>query len=214
MQNPEDKTRAFTALADDVSENEQRPVLSSQTSNCFRFCVCAILTGSIAIIIALTITLAIQQEETAVYIGETDASPTRSPVEAVPADAAFNIQLEFLDSAGSVERAVFSEAVSILQSVIVEDIATSAVLRTDSVVCDVKTKQSVEIDDILVYVSFRDIDGPNGVFAQAGPCGFDDAGRIRVGKVEIDSSDFASLISSGRACRTVLHELLHVLVRC
>ena len=73
------------------------------------------------------------------------------------------------------------------------------------------------IDDVLIYASIDDIDGPGQILAQAGPC------LVRghptqtspafpaVGAMQFDRADLNTLSGSGSLQDVITHEMLHVL---
>ncbi len=68
------------------------------------------------------------------------------------------------------------------------------------------------VDDLLIYVQIKEIDGPAGVFGGAGPC------QIRVndslpavGVMYFDLGDMARLETNGHLEGTILHEMAHVI---
>ena len=68
------------------------------------------------------------------------------------------------------------------------------------------------VDDLLIYVQIKEIDGPAGVFGGAGPC------QIRVGNslpvvgvMFFDLGDMDGLESNGHLEGTILHEMAHVI---
>jgi hypothetical protein len=73
------------------------------------------------------------------------------------------------------------------------------------------------IDDVLIYASIDDIDGPGQILAQAGPCFIRphpiNVGppHTAVGAMQFDIADLASLSGSGSLQDVITHEMLHVL---
>ena len=68
------------------------------------------------------------------------------------------------------------------------------------------------VDDLLIYVQIKEIDGPAGVFGGAGPC------QIRVnnslpavGVMFFDLGDMDRLETNGHLEGTILHEMAHVI---
>jgi hypothetical protein len=70
------------------------------------------------------------------------------------------------------------------------------------------------IDDLVIYASVQDIDGPGKILAEAGPCAF--RGRAQgflttIGVMEFDSSDLDRMGANGILQDVITHEMLHVL---
>ena len=68
-------------------------------------------------------------------------------------------------------------------------------------------------DDVVIYAGLQNIDGPNNVLAQAGPCAIrDDASSLPVlGIMMFDNADAAALVASGNMEEVITHEMMHVL---
>ena len=74
------------------------------------------------------------------------------------------------------------------------------------------------VDDLLIYVQIKEIDGPAGVFGGAGPCMIRDGeGDPRtnsqpvVGVMFFDLGDMDGLEANGHLAGTILHEMAHVI---
>ncbi|MFQ5688663.1 MAG: leishmanolysin-related zinc metalloendopeptidase [Gemmatimonadota bacterium] len=68
------------------------------------------------------------------------------------------------------------------------------------------------IDDLVVLVTLKPIDGPGGVLGQAGPCFIRNFSHLPlVGVMEFDTDDLVSLEVNGLLNTTILHEMGHVL---
>lgn len=68
------------------------------------------------------------------------------------------------------------------------------------------------IDDLVIDVAVRSIDGVGGIVGQAGPTCVRATSNLPVaGQMVFDSADVANLVASGIFDRVVLHEMLHVL---
>ena len=70
------------------------------------------------------------------------------------------------------------------------------------------------LDDVIIYATIQDIDGPGGILAQAGPCAFRNAtygGFAAFGVMRFDAADVATMASRGILQDVITHEMLHVL---
>jgi hypothetical protein len=68
------------------------------------------------------------------------------------------------------------------------------------------------VDDVLIFVDLRSIDGPNGVVGRAGPCVIETpSGRTVMGGMTFDVADLASLDAQGLLDEVAVHEMGHVL---
>jgi hypothetical protein len=68
------------------------------------------------------------------------------------------------------------------------------------------------VDDVVIYLSFTEIDGPGQILGSAGPCWIRDSGYLPVlGIMRFDSADLAELETAGLLQDVILHEMGHVL---
>lgn len=120
-----------------------------------------------------------------------------------PPATGFQITLTFPDSSLTTsQKAVFQQAASRWQEIIVGDLPN---------VTDPSTGQV--IDDILIQATAPTIDGAGGILGQAGPT------EVRTGAkglpwkgiMEFDSADVAAMEADGTFKDVILHEMGHVL---
>jgi len=68
------------------------------------------------------------------------------------------------------------------------------------------------VDDVLAFAVLKEVDGPGGIVASAGPCFLrEENGLPAVGVFTLDAADVERLNELGHLSGTVLHELAHVL---
>ena len=68
------------------------------------------------------------------------------------------------------------------------------------------------VDDLVIEIAIRPIDGPGSILGQAGPCYVStDDWLSRFGVMEFDSADVASMIADGTFESVIVHEMGHVL---
>jgi hypothetical protein len=118
--------------------------------------------------------------------------------------AQFNIQIQFTTNVSPQARASFDIAVAKWQSVITGDIGNNIQIRQGQRICgQPPAPQAFLVDDLHIFAAIQPIDGPGRVLGSAGPCGFDNAGRIRLGSMRFDEADVANLIATNRFTATV-----------
>ncbi|MCY3546000.1 MAG: hypothetical protein OXH49_03895 [Gemmatimonadetes bacterium] len=116
------------------------------------------------------------------------------------------------------QRQAFEEAEEYWERAITGNLAWSTVRKPALEQCLARNDITEEIpgdrvvDDLLIYVQIKEIDGPAGVFGGAGPC------QIRVGNslpvvgvMFFDLGDMEGLESNGHLEGTILHEMAHVI---
>ena len=125
----------------------------------------------------------------------------------------FDIEIRFDTMATAPRRAAVLEAAELWMSVLA-DTELPDVPVDDHIECHGAhtTEPLGTIDDLLILVEFRDIDGPGRTFAQAGPCRLRDGSMLPVVSVAFfDAADFDDLIDSGDATELAAHEIAHAL---
>ncbi len=128
-------------------------------------------------------------------------------------DRSFDIEIRFDAMATEPRRAAVLEAAELWMSVLA-DTELPDVPVDDHIECHgARTTEPLgTIDDLLILVEFRDIDGPGRTLAQAGTCRLRDGSMLPVASVAFfDVSDFDDLIDSGDATELAAHEIAHAL---
>ncbi|MXW65572.1 MAG: hypothetical protein F4Z72_01005 [Gemmatimonadales bacterium] len=125
----------------------------------------------------------------------------------------FDIDVRFDTTATEPWRAVVLAAAELWMSVLADtDLPEVAV--DDRIECyGANTAEPVgTIDDLMILIEFRDIDGPGRTLAQAGVCRLREGSMLPVASVAFfDVSDFDGLIDSGDATELAVHEIAHAL---
>ena len=125
----------------------------------------------------------------------------------------FEIELQFGEMATERRRAAILAATDLWMSVLA-DTELPDVPVDDHIECygAHTTEPPGTIDDLLILVEFRDIDGPGRTLAQAGVCRLREGSMLPVASVAFfDVSDFDDLIDSGDATELAAHEIAHAL---
>lgn len=125
----------------------------------------------------------------------------------------FDIVLGFDTTATEPRRAVVLAAAELWMSVLA-DTELPAVTVDDHIECygAATTEPVGTIDDLMVLVEFRDIDGPGRTLAQAGVCRLREGSMLPFASVAFfDVSDIDGLIDSGDATELAVHEIAHAL---
>lgn len=138
----------------------------------------------------------------------------KAPTEPAP-DTSYHIDVRYYGpEPGAVTRAAFETARLRIEAMITADLIATKINNVnlaDSSTCGVPVTVNETIDDLVIYVTAKTIDGPGKVQASSGPCLVRSAGKLPViGKMEMDADDISSLANSGRLNAVVLHEMLHV----
>jgi hypothetical protein len=124
---------------------------------------------------------------------------------------AYNITLQYSSNVSSSFQADFGYASSKWEDIITADI-TAASPTSDDTPCNLSATGwtgVTSVDDVIIYVDVKNIDGAGGTLAQAGPCVIRNSGLPVIGVMQFDSSDFVA--GSTLAKDTILHEMGHVL---
>ncbi len=133
---------------------------------------------------------------------QTDQNPSR-----------FNITLAFDPSlTNTYVKDLVRESAKLWESVITGDIADIASLTKPAQSCGDTIDPAMtneQIDDVLIFVTVRSLDGPGGLIAQGGTCFTRTTGSLPiVSTISIDSAD---VVRSFNPRNAVHHELGHAL---
>jgi len=163
---------------------------------------------------------ALPQKVTATVTG----SPTVTLDVLANVQTSYNIEVRFFGPTMTpVQQALFTNAAARLEGIIIGDVI-NADARGQNI--DLATSCNVSgqppfselVDDVIIYASIRDIDGPGKILAQAGPCLTRDAGTTgnpmpmpAVGEMQFDAADINNLTGAGSLQEVITHEMSHVL---
>lgn len=129
---------------------------------------------------------------------------------------AFNIEVRFLTAATPAQEAAFSHAQHRWEGLITGDVE-DALLQADAGQCGADSPALNEtVDDVLILVSLKPIDGPGGILGSAGPCfARDTIGGVKptsvLGIMQFDTDDLDALEADGSLVDVITHEMGHVL---
>lgn len=128
-------------------------------------------------------------------------------------EGGFDIVLGFDTTATAARRAAVLAAAELWMSVLAGTELPDMTVD-DRIECyGASTTEPVgTIDDLMVLVEFRDIDGPGRTLAQAGVCRLREGSMLPFASVAFfDVSDIDRLIDSGDATELAVHEIAHAL---
>lgn len=130
----------------------------------------------------------------------------------------FNIELRYVNEPTPAQRSAFENAVERWRAVIIgelQDIGTSSPISN---ICGTGQTFSGTVDDLVIYVNLRAIDGPGQVLGSAGPCavrpvaqGSVNPNVPAIGVMNFDTADLTTLENAGQLGQVILHEMGHVL---
>lgn len=137
-----------------------------------------------------------------------------------PAAAGYQIHIRWSEGVEltTAQRTAVTDAVTKLQTVITGDVSNLPTSDFDQPTplrnCGGATVPHMQesIDDVIIYLEFVPIDGPNGTVGSAGPCLVRNGTALTlVGGMRFDTDDLAALESFGLMDDIILHEMMHVL---
>lgn len=127
----------------------------------------------------------------------------------------YNIELVFIDHGTATQDSAVTAAAQrwmTLLTVDVPDIDFSTQTVSANSCLDGQPAVNDKVDDIRIFVSITEIDGPGKTLGQATPCVIRGLGDLPViGFMQFDSADVTKLESDGQWSTVVLHEMAHVL---
>jgi hypothetical protein len=140
---------------------------------------------------------------------------TGSPVTftATGGPSLFNLELQYISSLTSSQRAAFDRAAARWQELIIGDVDDSTG-SIPAASCGDNSPALMDkfIDDLLIFVDVRSIDGPGRGLARSGVCFLRNSDRMPViGLMQFDADDIPALEARGLFQAVIMHEMAHVL---
>ncbi len=138
--------------------------------------------------------------------------------EATP--AVYDIEIEHVTASLLTvsQREAFEEAERFWESAITGNLSWSTQRRSALAQCLASNDMSGDVpgdrvvDDLLIYVEIKEIDGRSGVFGGAGPCQIREGNSLpAVGVMFFDIADLDSMEANGQLGETIVHEMAHVI---
>ena len=138
-----------------------------------------------------------------------------------PSTFQYDIEVRFYGPAMSdAQRQLFFNAADRIEQIITGDVVATA--RPSKPItlshCDTISGAAVvlqeEVDDVLIFASIRNIDGPGKIIAAAGPCytrATSSGDMTAIGVMFFDSADLNSISQGGSLQAVITHEMLHVI---
>jgi len=115
------------------------------------------------------------------------------------------------------QKALFTNAAARISALVTGDVVDVPLANFDvGGVCGFSELPILNetIDDLVIYASVQDIDGPGRILAQAGPCAFRNGSQgylTTIGVMEFDAADLDRIGANGTLQDVITHEMLHVL---
>ena len=136
-----------------------------------------------------------------------------------PKTRQYDITLRYFGSPpmSAAQQTLFQNSAARLTQIIRGDLVAAAASPINLNQCPNVTESipiNEEVDDVIIYASIRDIDGPGKILASAGPCftRSTSAGDMTaIGVMSFDAADLNSLSAGGNLQDVITHEMLHVL---
>jgi len=136
----------------------------------------------------------------------------RAEFRATGASRPFVIDLRLLSNMKASQRDAFVTAAMRWMSIITEDIPDISISRPAGDCGSGSPVMNEFVDDVVIFASVVNIDGPGGVLGSAGPCTIRSVTALPVvGRMRFDDADLGSRESSGQLIPLILHEMGHVL---
>ena len=130
------------------------------------------------------------------------------------ADSSFDIELHYLGREPTpAQRDVFRQAAEVWERVITGGLSDRFIDSSEARCGDGDPSLfGTHIDDLLVYIGLKSLDGPGGALAEAGPCWTRLPSHLPfIGTVTIDTADLPVMERNGVLGKVVTHEIGHAL---
>jgi hypothetical protein len=133
-----------------------------------------------------------------------------------PDPGAYNITLCYVASVSEAVQQAFENARTVWESLITGDQSDVPPDGNEHTICVSSAAappiQGALIDDVVIFVSIEDIDGPFNVLGSAGPCFIRDSNRLTtVGAMRFDVADLDRMALNDQLEDVIVHEMGHVL---
>jgi hypothetical protein len=137
-------------------------------------------------------------------------------VTAAPAQSEFDIDVRFTVPVTAAQRAAFVNAAARWRSAITGDIPAITLTAADGVdanACGIVHPAVREtIDDLIIFVELRALDGPGKLLGEAGPCIRRIPSNLPIsGTMKFDTDDLTRMEQNGTLTQVIMHEMGHVL---
>jgi hypothetical protein len=124
----------------------------------------------------------------------------------------YGITLCFNSTMTASQRAAFESSVTRWQGLITGDLVNSSVSAAAGACGSGSPGLSTTVDDLLIFATVENIDGPGGTLGSAGPCFIRSPGFLpSLGMMRFDAADVASMEANGSYGSVIMHEMGHVL---
>ena len=126
----------------------------------------------------------------------------------------YDIEVRYVgDQPTAAQKAIIRQAAGVWEGVITQGVPDRFIHSSNNI-CDpgYPSLFGVHVDDLVVYVRVKVMDGVGGTLAQAGPCVVRRHSRLPyLGIVELDVADLQQMHRAGVLHRIVTHEIGHAL---
>jgi hypothetical protein len=126
--------------------------------------------------------------------------------------AGFGLTLCFTTAMSTSQRAAFQDAAAKWAQVITGDVADVSGSVPAGTCGPTQAAMNMNFDDLVIFATIQDIDGPGQVLGSAGPCLIRNVGNLPIlGIMRFDAADVANLEAGNGFAAVILHEMGHVL---
>ncbi|MEJ2546793.1 MAG: leishmanolysin-related zinc metalloendopeptidase [Gemmatimonadota bacterium] len=126
----------------------------------------------------------------------------------------YDLEVRYLGTPPSAsQQQTFEDAAARWAELIIGDVADEIVLEPFAPTCFGEQLEPIfeQLDDLVVFARVIELDGPDGILGQAGPCFIrTPTGFPLVGLMSFDEADVANLEAGGAFDVVILHEMGHV----
>lgn len=153
-------------------------------------------------------------------VANADGTSATATFTAEATPAVYDIEIEHVTASLLTvsQREAFEEAERFWESAITANLSWSTQRRSALAQCLADNGMSGDVpadrvvDDLLIYVEIKEIDGRSGVFGGAGPCQIREGNSLpAVGVMFFDIADLDSMEANGQLGETIVHEMAHVI---
>jgi hypothetical protein len=131
---------------------------------------------------------------------------------ALPSGSSFDILVRFVGEPTASQRKAVAMAQARWENLIIGDLENVRITAAGGRCGSESPAVDDVIDDVMIFITLKPIDGPGRVLGSAGPCFIRNANGLPVlGAMRLDSEDLAEIEAEGLLEAVILHEIGHVL---
>jgi hypothetical protein len=127
-------------------------------------------------------------------------------------ESPYHITVRYIGTATASQQAAVTFAINRWRSAIIQDLVNIPMNVPAAECFDAQPALNESVDDLLIFIEFKAIDGVGDVLGQSGPCYVRTQGLLPVvGLLQLDNADLNAVETQGLLNALITHEIGHVI---